>query len=83
MGGWSMRQSMRTTVILGLGLFGFFIGVVTSMMLTPILWKLETLTNLELAGHSGPAEWLLLMAGVFGSLSLIGTYVLVRRRTKA
>ncbi len=27
------------------------------MMLTPVLWKLEPVLHMELAGHSGPSDW--------------------------
>jgi hypothetical protein len=29
------------------------------MMLTPLLWRLEPILHLELAGHSGPSDWVL------------------------
>ena len=39
-----------------------FIGVPTAwlltFMLTPLLWKLEPIFGIELAGHSGPADWI-------------------------
>jgi hypothetical protein len=27
------------------------------MLLTPVLWRLEPVLHVELAGHSGPADW--------------------------
>jgi hypothetical protein len=27
------------------------------MLLTPVLWKLEGPLGIELAGHSGPSDW--------------------------
>lgn len=32
-------------------------GWILSMMLTPLLWRLEPVLQVELAGHSGPSDW--------------------------
>ena len=32
-------------------------GWIIAMLLTPVLWRLEPVLNMELAGHSGPADW--------------------------
>ena len=42
---------------------GFVMGLITCAMLTPVLWKLEPVLGLELAGHSGPVDWLLITCG--------------------
>ncbi|PYX32690.1 MAG: hypothetical protein DMG80_07690 [Acidobacteria bacterium] len=34
-------------------------GWIIAMLLTPVLWRLEPVLKMELAGHSGPADWLL------------------------
>jgi ABC-type antimicrobial peptide transport system permease subunit len=36
---------------------GVPVGWVAAMVSTPLLWKLEPILNMELAGHSGPADW--------------------------
>ena len=33
-----------------------FIG---GMAMTPLLWRLESVLGMELAGHSGPSDWIL------------------------
>ena len=38
---------------------GFVVGFILAMLSTPILWKLEPILNMELAGHSGPADWVM------------------------
>ena len=38
-------------------LIGLPMGWVTSMLLTPVLWRLEPVLGIELAGHSGPSDW--------------------------
>jgi TRAP-type mannitol/chloroaromatic compound transport system permease small subunit len=30
---------------------------IVAILLTPVLWRLEPVLNMELAGHSGPADW--------------------------
>lgn len=37
---------------------GFPGGWILAMMLTPVLWKLEPVLHMELAGHSGPSDWI-------------------------
>lgn len=32
-------------------------GWVLAFMATPVLWRLEPVLNMELAGHSGPSDW--------------------------
>jgi len=32
-------------------------GWILAMSLTPVLWKLEPIPHMELAGHSGPSDW--------------------------
>jgi hypothetical protein len=35
---------------------GFVVGFVAAMLSTPLLWKLEPVLGMELAGHSGPSD---------------------------
>ncbi|WNG17761.1 hypothetical protein [Cystobacter fuscus] len=59
--------------------FGAIIGLVVCALLTPVFWKLEGMLGLELAGHSGPAEWLLVsFAAVFALLGFAVAFRLVR-----
>jgi hypothetical protein len=39
-------------------LFAVPFGWIVSMLLTPLLWKLEPILHMELAGHSGPSDWI-------------------------
>jgi ABC-type antimicrobial peptide transport system permease subunit len=39
-------------------LIGLPLGWIITMMLTPVLWKLEPILHMELAGHSGPSDWI-------------------------
>jgi hypothetical protein len=36
---------------------GLPVGWILTMLATPVLWRLEPLLHVELAGHSGPSDW--------------------------
>ncbi len=36
---------------------GLPVGWIASMLLTPLLWRLEPVLHIELAGRSGPSDW--------------------------
>ena len=71
----------RALALLGIAFLGFFVGVVGCFLSTPLLWKLEAPTGLELAGHSGPSDWLLLTAGFVGAALAVGLHRWGTRRT--
>ncbi|HEY1906860.1 MAG TPA: hypothetical protein VGG91_12505 [Myxococcaceae bacterium] len=70
----------RAVAVIGVALLGFFFGVLACFLSTPFLWKLEAPTGLELAGHSGPADWLLMTAGFLGAALAVGLHRWVVRR---
>jgi hypothetical protein len=41
---------------------GIPLGWILTMMSTPILWRLEPILRTELAGHSGPSDWVFYVA---------------------
>jgi len=43
---------------------------IVAMLLTPVLWRLEPVLNLELAGHSGPADWVFLLIWAIVAIAL-------------
>lgn len=45
------------SIILAL-VVGLPAGWILSMLLTPVLWRLEPILHMELAGHSGPSDWI-------------------------
>jgi hypothetical protein len=51
-------------------------GWIVAMLLTPVLWRLEPVLNLELAGHSGPSDWVFLLVWVIVAVA----FFLVLRR---
>jgi len=65
---------------IALFILGGIIGVMSAILSTPLLWKLEEPTGLELAGHSGPGEsvmWLFTL--VFGT-AFSGLFLRIRLR---
>lgn len=71
----------RVVAMIAIAFLGFFVGVVACFLSTPLLWKLEAPTGLELAGHSGPSDWLLLTAGFVGAALAVGLHRWGTRRT--
>jgi hypothetical protein len=45
-------------------------GWIVAMLLTPVLWRLEPVLNLELAGHSGPSDWVFLLIWAIVAIAL-------------
>jgi hypothetical protein len=70
--------AMVLVVIAGLPL-----GWILSMMLTPLLWELEPVLHMELAGHSGPSDGIfyLIWAIVIPSLFLLFRWIGARMRS--
>ncbi len=47
---------------------------ILAIVLTPLLWKLEDVVHIELAGHSGPSDWMIYLIHalvVAGALALL------------
>src|SRR5260370_42627404 len=48
----------QNAIAAGLSLVvGLPLGRIAAMLLTPVLWRLEPILHIELAGHSGPSDW--------------------------
>jgi len=63
---------------------GFVFGFIGAMLCTPLLWRLEPVLGIELAGHSGPSDWVIwLFMCVFFVVSEILLLVAHRRRQRA
>ena len=77
--GW--RRALRP---IGLLIVSAFVALPTSfiggMALTPLLWRLEPVLGMELAGHSGPSDWIL--ATLFG-IATSALFVLLLWLTRA
>lgn len=45
------------------------VSFISGMLMTPLLWRLEPILGMELAGHSGPSDWIL--ASLFGITTVL------------
>ena len=57
---WLRRRSVlkRNVIAVVLSLvIGLPLGAMVTILLTPVLWDLEPVLHMELAGHSGPSDW--------------------------
>ena len=72
------RESMRRTgiALLVAVITGVPLGGIVAMLLTPVFWRLEPILHVELAGHSGPADWLILL---LMAVTAIAIFFRVRR----
>jgi len=58
------------------------ISFIGGMAMTPLLWRLEPVLGMELAGHSGPSDWIL--ATLFGfATSLLAALLLWLTRPRS
>lgn len=44
---------------------GLPVGWILTMLATPVLWRLEPVLHMELAGHSGPSDWVFYISWSF------------------
>ena len=73
------RQISRKKTILALLIavvVSFPVGWIVAMLLTPVLWRLEPVLNLELAGHSGPSDWVFM---VIWAIVAVALFLVLRR----
>ena len=59
-------------------------GAILTMAMTPLLWDLEKPLQMELAGHSGPSDWVfyVVWAVVIPALFVLFRYTVFRDRAK-
>ena len=61
-------------LLLAAGIVALPVSFIGGMAMTPLLWRLEPVLGMELAGHSGPSDWILatlfgiVTVGMFGML---------------
>jgi hypothetical protein len=60
-------------------LLGLPAGWILSMALTPLLWRLEPILKIELAGHSGPSDWVFSVAW---AVMIPGVFLAIRHLLK-
>lgn len=57
-----MKKTILASVVAVVA--GLPLGWIVAMMLTPTLWRLEPILHMELAGHSGPSDWVFVVVWV-------------------
>lgn len=77
---------MKVVTVIGylLGaVLGFVGGVLLTFLCTPLLWKLEDIMHIELAGHSGPSEWVLIAGGLLGAAIFFVVKQIISRASRS
>ena len=72
----------QNAIAAGLSLVvGLPLGWIAAMLLTPVLWRLEPILHIELAGHSGPSDWVfyVVWAVVLPTLFFFFRFVVLRK----
>jgi ABC-type antimicrobial peptide transport system permease subunit len=72
----------QNAIAAGLSLVvGLPLGWIAAMLLTPALWRLEPIFHIELAGHSGPSDWVfyVVWAVVLPTLFFFLRFVVLRK----
>ena len=79
-----MGRLKRLTFAIALAvLIGVPGGWVIAMLLTPALWHLEPILHIELAGHSGPSDWILYLVWLILIPLLFGIFWRLLRHESA
>jgi hypothetical protein len=60
---------------------GFVFTFIAAIVCTPLLWRLEPVLGIELAGHSGPSDWVLWLFFAVFVLMIEALLVYSRRRS--
>ena len=68
-------------VCLGVLFPAALLGGIGSFLATPLLWKLENVLHVELAGHSGPTDWIIVSAVLLLWAIFVITYLSRRRKS--
>jgi hypothetical protein len=55
----------------------------SAMLLTPVLWRLEAVLGIELAGHSGPSDWIIELIFALFTIVLFAALLRATRRRSA
>jgi hypothetical protein len=71
-----------TAVFVVAALVSFPISFVGAMMLTPVLYRLEPALGMELAGHSGPSDWIMMTVFGITTIAVAGAILWLRRLSR-
>lgn len=74
---WTVRLVL-VAVLAGLAMVP--ITAIVGALMTSTLWRLEPVLGIELGGHSGPADWVLV--GLWLTFTAVATALITRRRRR-
>ena len=84
----SQRKALRTAFrLIGLGVVSAVVSVplafTSTILMNPLLGRLEARYGVELTGHSGPADWIFEMVFAVITIALLAILLLVTRTRSA
>ena len=79
--GWRSVPGVIAVFVLA-AVVSFPVSFVGAMMLTPLLYRLEPVLGLELAGHSGPSDWIIIAFFGITTIAMAGAILWVRRPSR-
>ena len=71
--GWR-RQSRLIGVFLLAAVVSLPVAVIVGALITPLLWKLESVSGMELAGHSGPSDAITIGLSIASTVAVTALY---------
>ena len=76
--GW--RSALGVLAVFGVAAaVSFPVSFVGAMMMTPLLYRLEPVLGMELAGHSGPSDWIIISFFGITTIAVAATILWLRR----
>jgi hypothetical protein len=84
----SQRKALRAAFrLLGLALVSAIVSVplafTSTILMNPLLGRLEAKYGVELTGHSGPADWIFALVFAVTTVAVFTALVLATRRPRA
>jgi hypothetical protein len=74
----------RHIAFVGISLIGGSVaGFIAAILCTPLLWRLEPVLGIELAGHSGPSDWVIYVFCGFFAVLIQMLLIYFHRRSAA
>ena len=80
--GW--RAALRVLAVLVVAaVVSYPLSFVGAMMMTPVLHRLEPVLGMELAGHSGPSDWIIVAVFGITTIAVAATILWLSRSSRA
>jgi len=79
--GWRSVPALLA-VFIAAAVVSFPVSFIGAMLMTPLLYRLEPVLGMELAGHSGPADWILIATFGITTIAVAGVILWIRRPSR-